>query len=129
MARAWTRLEEEYLQATEWNLATLGELVERKSSSKARVDRQKLIVVKMLLVCRDISKDSGNDIPTRFSRVKRLCEPGHDLLQDIWLRQGMPGLVDAYIGYVRGVGGPAVNPILHSHIRQEFSSQGTPTSV
>lgn len=45
-------LANEYAYATECNLATLGELCMLKSSSKARIDRQKSICAHMLGVCR-----------------------------------------------------------------------------
>jgi hypothetical protein len=82
-------LEEAYLEATEWNLATLEELCTIKSSSKSRIDRQKSICGKMLAICAtfdpelrqrarcrptrannliDEAKSSGTPIPTLLSR-------------------------------------------------------------
>lgn len=46
-----TYLETAYLEATEWNMATLEELCSIKSSSKHRIDRQKSICTKMLVIC------------------------------------------------------------------------------
>ena len=48
------KLEEEYFQATNWNLITLDELFTLSRSSKARIKRQKDICYKMLQVCDSI---------------------------------------------------------------------------
>jgi hypothetical protein len=42
-----------YVEATEWNLATLSELCMLKSSSQARINRQTSICRKMLQVCQE----------------------------------------------------------------------------
>lgn len=48
------KIEQEYLSATETQLATLEQLCERKRSSKGDIFRQRMIVRQMLQVCREI---------------------------------------------------------------------------
>lgn len=50
-------LEEEYYFATECQLATLEQLVERAASSKADIDRQYRICFDMLLICSKLAQD------------------------------------------------------------------------
>lgn len=80
----------EYVRATEINLATLGELMFLKSSSKSRIKRQRDICFNMLKVCQEY----GSEIPWSgyaglsvdhhtCSRVKELLDNGIDL--DGWM--------------------------------------------
>lgn len=50
-------LTENYVDATEWNLATLSELCRIKSSSQRRIKRQTNICFKMLQVCQEYESE------------------------------------------------------------------------
>ena len=63
-----------YAEATEWNLATLGELCSLKSSSQSRINRQTSICRKMLQVCQEYESEiqygtNPSDARTLFART------------------------------------------------------------
>jgi hypothetical protein len=61
--------EEKYVIATEWQLATLEELEDLKSSSKVRTQRQREICNRMLNECRFFKHAEIREIPG-VGRVK-----------------------------------------------------------
>lgn len=72
----------EYVRATETNLATLGELIFIKSSSKCRIKRQRDICERMLRVCQEYASEiewrgwTSTEVGRvgHCSRVKKLLE-------------------------------------------------------
>lgn len=62
-------LESAYLEATEWNMATLEELCSIKSSSKHRIERQKSICAKMLVICASFKTPKVPHLVTRTTRI------------------------------------------------------------
>lgn len=86
-------LEQEYLRATEWQLATLEQLCERKRTSQSDKDRQREIVIKMLRVCQELDPLAldwnGPGIPwgrVDVSLDQARSEPS-----------GLPGVIDRFI--------------------------------
>ena len=63
-------LSEAYLEATEWNLATLDQVVTLKSSAKSAISRQRSICNQMLMVCARL--DMGEGRPAKAIRVRDL---------------------------------------------------------
>lgn len=68
---------ENYVEATEWNLATLSELCRIKSSSQCRIKRQTNICFKMLQVCQEYASQvnwredyNNNSLP--YSRTWKI---------------------------------------------------------
>lgn len=62
-------LESAYLEAAEWNMATLEELCSIKSSSKHRIERQKSICTKMLVICASFKTPKVPHLVTRTTRI------------------------------------------------------------
>lgn len=52
-----SQLADEYLRATDYNLATLSELLMLKSSSRIRINRQFEICMRMLVTCVDFASE------------------------------------------------------------------------
>jgi len=72
-----------YAIATEWNLATLGELCSLKSSSQSRINRQMSICQKMLQVCQEYYSDInfGTDVGDVRTLFARTAPRTHELLK------------------------------------------------
>jgi hypothetical protein len=95
------QLLDEYVCATEINLATLSELCGIKSSSKCRIDRQKSICLKMLQVCQEYASEikwhgyDGFNVGHKgvCPRVKKM------LTADVPLGESL----DQYISYCKGL--------------------------
>lgn len=64
-------LSEAYLEATEWNLATLDQVVTLKSSAKSAISRQRSICNQMLMVCTRLDVDLEGRT-TKYLRVRDL---------------------------------------------------------
>lgn len=62
-------LESAYLEAAEWNMATLEELCSIKSSSNHRIDRQKSICTKMLVICASLDSAKASHLVTRTTKI------------------------------------------------------------
>lgn len=90
-------LEEAYLEATEWNLATLDELCMIKSSSKHRIDRQKSICGKMLAICATFDRETRAHASCRPMRTNRLLDESQS-------GKAIPTVVAEYADRVRNLG-------------------------
>ena len=94
------QLIDEYVYATEVNLATLSELAGIKSSSKSRIKRQTNICHKMLQVCQEYASEiewrgwGGAEVGRKgsCSRVKKMLESGD-----------LTTALSEYVDYCKGV--------------------------
>lgn len=82
----------EYAYATECQLATLGMLMDRKSSSKSDIQRQKNICVRMLGVCKaneaDVDWRPGFGAPSiLFPRLKEILDAADLGLETAMMRR------------------------------------------
>lgn len=89
-------LSEDYIQATEWNLATLEELACLKSSSKNRIERQRSICQSMLVVAKTLVEAN----PDMESVWRKKGYRVYALLGDAGL--GIRGALDGMITKCRG---------------------------
>ncbi len=88
-------LEESYLEATEWNMATLDELCMIKSSSKHRIDRQKSICGKMLAICATFDPETRKRASCRPMRTNNLLDEAQSS------KKAIPTVVAEYADHVR----------------------------
>lgn len=95
------KIEQEYLYATDCQLATLDQMAERKRTSKSDVSRQRGICRKMLQVCQEI--DPVIVQPARYTatgphwgRVNKILEAARKE------PEGLVGALDRYIAEARG---------------------------
>lgn len=89
----------EYVRATEINLATLGELIFIKSSSKCRIKRQRDICERMLKVCQEYASEIEwhGYTSTEVGRVGH-CSRVKKILEAENLVEGL----DAHVAELRG---------------------------
>ena len=94
-------LENEYAYATEINLATLGELLDIKSTSQSRKNRQRSICLTMLRVCQQIEdKLDLSEYGCKCGRVRDMLKAAkHEA-------GGVEGALDRYILTLTGVYAP-----------------------
>jgi len=91
-------VEEHYLTATEWQLATLEQLCERKSTSKSDIQRQREIVRAQLQVCQEIDPLFLRPVGShsrKFPRVEDFLEAARKE------PSGLLGVIDRYINGAR----------------------------
>lgn len=69
-------IENEYATATEWNLATLDEMISVKATSERRLDRQFDICYRMLLVCKELTASSKSLDWKGNGRVVEILDAG-----------------------------------------------------
>lgn len=102
-------LDEAYLYATEVCLATLDELSVLKSSSRARILRQRGICLGMLTVCQSTMVNKapgiwGTDRNPSFPRVRRYLDAARTQ------PEGLEGALDQYIRDLQGLRRKGVHP-------------------
>ena len=86
---------QEYFKASEWQLATLEQCYERKSTSKSDKQRQREIVFRMLKVCQEhCGVLSPRDLLSRFSDWPRVDKLLDGAKQE---PEGLSGALDRFI--------------------------------
>lgn len=98
------QLLDEYVYATEVNLATLSELAELKSTAKYRLARQRSICHKMLQVCQEFASEIEWHGPTEVSIGRKgSCSRVKEMLENAKSEpEGLAGALDRYIDYCKG---------------------------